>query len=80
MASVDSSGKTIWAKHNEVQTVNIRVGFMKISWGQEVQADTEHWQLISHLLSSTGAHPQSQPVCAARLAGVVFGGSPSNYA
>jgi coatomer subunit beta' len=29
VASMDSSGKIIWARHNEVQTVNIKVGQMK---------------------------------------------------
>ena len=26
VASMDSSGKIIWARHNEIQTVNIKVG------------------------------------------------------
>jgi coatomer subunit beta' len=33
VASMDSSGKIIWAKHNEIQTVNIR----------SVGADAEVW-------------------------------------
>lgn len=28
VASMDSSGKIIWARHNEVQTVNIKVGLL----------------------------------------------------
>jgi len=34
IASMDSSGKIIWAKHNEIQTVNIKTvgaGF-EVSW------------------------------------------------
>lgn len=33
VASMDNSGKIIWAKHNEIQTVNIR----------SVGADVEVW-------------------------------------
>ena len=36
VASMDNSGKIIWAKHNEIQTVNIR----------SVGADVEVWAQI----------------------------------
>jgi len=37
VASMDNSGKIIWAKHNEIQTVNIR----------SVGADVEVWALFN---------------------------------
>ena len=36
VASMDNSGKIIWSKHNEIQTVNIK----------SVGADVEVWALL----------------------------------
>lgn len=35
VASMDASGKIIWAKHNEVQTVNVK----SLGESEEVRAD-----------------------------------------
>lgn len=50
VASMDNSGKIIWAKHNEVQTVNIK----------SVGADYEVWHnpdfYIAHLILYTAQY------------------------
>ncbi|KMZ59957.1 Coatomer subunit beta'-1 [Zostera marina] len=54
VASMDNSGKIIWAKHNEVQTVNIR------SVGADTEvADGERLPLAVKELGSCDLYPQS---------------------
>ena len=43
VASMDNSGKIIWAKHNEIQTVNIK----------SVGADFEVWIQLDHHIIAT---------------------------
>ncbi|KAJ8539262.1 hypothetical protein K7X08_013514 [Anisodus acutangulus] len=54
VASMDSSGKVIWAKHNEVQTVNIK----SVGADYEV-ADGERLPLAVKELGSCDLYPQS---------------------
>ncbi|KAI3425793.1 hypothetical protein D9Q98_007768 [Chlorella vulgaris] len=54
VASMDASGKIIWAKHNEVQTVNVK------SLGEsEESADGERLPLAVKDLGSSDIYPQS---------------------
>ncbi|OEL22968.1 Coatomer subunit beta'-2 [Dichanthelium oligosanthes] len=54
VASMDSSGKIIWAKHNEIQTVNIK------AVGAETEiADGERLPLAVKELGSCDLYPQS---------------------
>ncbi|KAG5026055.1 hypothetical protein JHK86_021969 [Glycine max] len=54
VASMDNSGKIIWAKHNEIQTVNIR------SVGADVEiADGERLPLAVKELGTCDLYPQS---------------------
>ncbi|KAG0457837.1 hypothetical protein HPP92_022994 [Vanilla planifolia] len=54
VASMDSSGKVIWAKHNEIQTVNIK------SIGSDIEVtDGERLPLAVRELGSCDLYPQS---------------------
>eukprot|EP00899_Mesostigma_viride_P001865 jgi/Mesvir1/1167/Mv17669-RA.1 len=54
VASMDSSGKIIWAKHNEIQTVNVK------SLGSDVEVvDGERLSLAVKELGSCDLYPQS---------------------
>ncbi|XP_020597298.1 coatomer subunit beta'-1-like [Phalaenopsis equestris] len=54
VASMDSSGKVIWAKHNEIQTVNIK------SVGSDIEViDGERLPLAVKELGSCDLYPQS---------------------
>jgi len=54
VASMDNSGKIIWAKHNEIQTVNIK----SVGAGNEI-ADGERLPLTVKELGSCDLYPQS---------------------
>ncbi|KAG2604145.1 hypothetical protein PVAP13_4NG048600 [Panicum virgatum] len=54
VASMDTSGKIIWAKHNEIQTVNIKI----VGAGFEV-TDGERLPLAVKELGSCDLYPQS---------------------
>uniref|UniRef100_A0ACD5ZMW5 Uncharacterized protein n=1 Tax=Avena sativa TaxID=4498 RepID=A0ACD5ZMW5_AVESA len=54
VASMDNSGKIIWAKHNEIQTVNIKT----VGAGNEI-ADGERLPLAVKELGSCDLYPQS---------------------
>ncbi|KAH7511890.1 hypothetical protein FEM48_Zijuj12G0031000 [Ziziphus jujuba var. spinosa] len=53
VASMDNSGKVIWAKHNEIQTVNIK------SVGTDEVTDGERLPLAVKELGSCDLYPQS---------------------
>ncbi|CAA6671934.1 unnamed protein product [Spirodela intermedia] len=55
VASMDSSGKIIWAKHNEIQTVNIKT----VGADFEVSTDGERLPLAVKELGSCDLYPQS---------------------
>lgn len=62
VASMDNSGKIIWAKHNEIQTVNIK----------SVGADYEVWALLqidSFSLLPDTPHVVDIVLCLLRLLG-----------
>uniref|UniRef100_A0A453NQ52 COPA/B second beta-propeller domain-containing protein n=2 Tax=Aegilops tauschii subsp. strangulata TaxID=200361 RepID=A0A453NQ52_AEGTS len=54
VASMDNSGKIIWAKHNEIQTVNIKT----VGAGNEI-ADGERLPLAVKELGSCDLYPQN---------------------
>ncbi|VAI45381.1 unnamed protein product [Triticum turgidum subsp. durum] len=54
VASMDNSGKIIWAKHNEIQTVNIKT----VGAGNEI-ADGERLPLAVKELGSCDLYPQT---------------------
>jgi len=60
VASMDNSGKIIWAKHNEIQTVNIK----------SVGADFEVWIQLDHLIIATWDKILNQKVL---LLGITWG-------
>ncbi|KAK9807397.1 hypothetical protein WJX73_000390 [Symbiochloris irregularis] len=53
VASMDGSGKIIWARHNEIQTVNVK------SLGADQEADGERLPLAVKDLGSCDLYPQS---------------------
>jgi coatomer subunit beta' len=53
VASMDASGKIIWARHNEVQTVNVK------SLGDAEETDGERLPLAVKDLGSSDIYPQS---------------------
>jgi coatomer subunit beta' len=53
VASMDGSGKIIWAKHNEIQTVNV-----KAVAADSVVTDGERLQLAVKELGSCDLYPQ----------------------
>ncbi|KAH9622387.1 hypothetical protein KSS87_012785 [Heliosperma pusillum] len=69
-ASMDNSGKIIWARHNEIQTVDIR----RVGAGYEV-TDGERLPLAVKELGTCDLYPQKQPcyVLKSQLKGKVAG-------